>query len=375
MVSDTVSAGRLLGNSTGNFRVQIDNRHAVGIERYRTRLMYPFCPNRSSFTLGGEMKKKYGLESVRSNKRDVAIRCALIASAFIVISGLSFFAVRFIRNHIFNTNSIESMYSNWDLHTKEGYSNVYKSAKAVLEKEPFHNTALSFLGYSAFMLAESEPDNIKSQELLDESIFGLRKAMRNCNEEALPQIQYMLGRAYFYKNKISSYNYYADLVVKYLSSATALGYQSSDIPLLLGLSYADLSETDKSIAAFTEALSIRESDTLLFNIAKQYCVAGQDTVAQQYLVRVINTSQNEDLRNESHVLLAQILINEGEFDEAEKNLNTVLEKNDNYVDAHYELGVVYEQKGDNVKARAEWRKCLRIQANHPGALRKLSGEA
>ena len=210
------------------------------------------------------------------------------------------------------------------------------------------------------MLAEAETDNTKSMEYLDKAIFNLRTAMRNSRPDSISQIHYMLGKSYFYKDKLSSTSYYADLVVKYLNLAINEGYVSDDIPLLLGLSYAALGETDKSISAFTEALLVRENDILLFNIAKQY------------LVRVIDTSENEELLIKAHVLLAQIDISENNLSEAEQEFLALLSKNDNIADAHYGLGVIYEKNGDSVKARSEWRKCLKLQADHAGALSKMS---
>ncbi len=318
------------------------------------------------------MKEKYGVELFYHRKRTFILKFSLASIAVIAFVFLSFFLIKFVRNSVFRTDSIDSLYKSWAVNTAEGYKNVYDTSLKILEAKPYHNTALSFLGYSSFMLAESETDSIKSQELLDEAIFSLRKALRGAKSSSLPQLYYMLARSYFYKNKISSYHYYSDLVVKYLSLALLGGYKSDDIPLLLGLSYASLGDTDKSIESFTEALLVRETDTLLFNIAKQYCNNDQESIAKQYLVRVIETSQNEELLNDSHILLAQIETNEGNFDDAEKEIDLVLEKNPSSSDAHYILGLLYEKKGDNVKARAEWRKCLKLQFNHPGALKKLS---
>jgi len=51
---------------------------------------------------------------------------------------------------------------------------------------------------------------------------------------------------------------------------------------------------------------------------------------------------------------------------------SVLEKDENSADAHYQLGILYEKQGDMVKARAEWRNALRIQVNHRGALEKMA---
>lgn len=318
------------------------------------------------------MKGRYGLELFYYKKRLFIWRIVASISGFILITILSCFIVQFFRNKVFNSNSVSSLYSNWELHTQEGYLNVYNISKEILENKPYHNNALAFHGYSSFMLAEYEIDTQKAQSYLDEAIFSLRTAMRTCKEKSLPQIEYMLGRSYFYKDKLSNFHYYSDLVVKYLSSAQEKGYSSNDIPLLLGLSYASLGETDKSIASFTEALLIRESDTLLFDIAKQYCKNEQHSVAKQYLVRVLETSNNDELLNNSHLLLGQIYTNEENYDEAENEYNFILKKDANSADAHYGLGVIYEIKGDAIKARAEWRKCLKIQANHLGAIKKMS---
>ncbi|MCQ2241437.1 tetratricopeptide repeat protein [Treponema sp.] len=318
------------------------------------------------------MKGRYGLELYYHRKRLVVFGIIASISGLIVISILSYFLVKVFRDKVLNSGSVSSLYSNWDLHTQEGYKNVYDISSGILENKPYHNNALAFHGYSAFMLAEYETDNQKAQSLLDEAIFSLRTALRNCKENTVAQLEYMLGRSYFYKDKLSNYHYYSDLVVKYLSDAQDRGYSSDDIPLLLGLSYASLGETDNSIAAFTEALLVRESDTLLFDIAKQYCKNEQNSVAKQYLVRVLETSSNEELLNSSHILLGQIYISEENYDEAEAEYNMVLQKDDNFADAHYGLGLIYEFRGDTVKARAEWRRCLKIQFNHPGALSKMS---
>ena len=57
---------------------------------------------------------------------------------------------------------------------------------------------------------------------------------------------------------------------------------------------------------------------------------------------------------------------------AEKEFRSILQKNENSADAHYGLGVLYEKQGDSAKARAQWRRVLRIQPNHEGALKKMS---
>ena len=70
--------------------------------------------------------------------------------------------------------------------------------------------------------------------------------------------------------------------------------------------------------------------------------------------------------------MGTIYLEREDFDAAEKEFNLILEKNENSADAYYGLGVIYESQGDVVKARSEWRKALRIQNNHPLALKKMA---
>ena len=74
----------------------------------------------------------------------------------------------------------------------------------------------------------------------------------------------------------------------------------------------------------------------------------------------------------SENLLGTIYIDQEKYDDAMQEFENVLKKNENSADAHYGIGVIYEKQGNIVKARSEWRKALKIQVNHPGALQKMS---
>ena len=130
--------------------------------------------------------------------------------------------------------------------------------------------------------------------------------------------------------------------------------------------------TMESISAFTEALLVRESDSLLLSIAEQYYKARELNASEQYLFRIIKNSDNEDIVLKSENLLGNIYIDKEDYDAALEEFENVLKKNENSADAHYGIGVIYEKQGNIVKARSEWRKALKIQVNHPGALQKMS---
>lgn len=307
------------------------------------------------------------LSLVRKKNRIVpAVMIVFLVIAALVFS--LFFAVRIIKNRLSSSATTKALSEKWK---EYDYEEVYDISRQILEEKPFSNTALTYHGYSSFYLAVAQTDTSLSQNYLDESINSIRLALYSAKKNLAPQLEYMLGKAYFYKNTVTSY-YYADLAVKYLASAKEKGYDAKDIPEYLGLSYAALGKPMESIESFTEALLFRESDSLLLSIAEQYYKVGQLSAAKQYLYRIKKESDDVSLVLKSMELLGTIYIDEKNYADAQSEFEGILEKNKNSAAAFYGLGLVYEKQGNLVKARSEWRKALRIQINHPGALSKLS---
>lgn len=316
------------------------------------------------------IRKNSRFGNIGRNRVDFAKLGIILSIILVLCVTIIFTAYHIVSKYFLSENSISKLYEAWN---ENDIESVYKISSSILDKKPLHNTALTFRGYSAFKLAVSEPDdNLQTQAYIDSAINDLRVAIQSAKKQTLPQLYYVLGLTYFYKNKLSSYYYYADLSVKYLEKALTEGYKSKDIPELLGLDYADLGNSGKSIEYFGQALLLHESDTLLYNIAIQYYNNGQKDIAKQYIVRAIELSNDDGILLDSHNLMARIYIEEENFSSAKKELDSILEKNENFADAHYGLGVLYEKQGDMIKARSEWRKCLKLQVNHPGALKKLS---
>lgn len=307
--------------------------------------------------------------NIERQKNKFVIRICIYVSIVVAITALCVLAYRFINSKIHNSNSIAALEDNW---AKYDYQKVYEISTAILADKPLNTTARMFHGYSSFFLAVSQTDNSVTEAYLKDALKSLRIALQKSGPENKGQLEYMLGRCYFYKDISSNYQYYADLAIKYLLLAQEDGYDSDDIAECLGLSYAALGETQKSIEAFGEALLVRESDTLLLSIAEQYYKIGNMANAKAYLFRVRDLTKNEDLILRTSFLLGEIFVEENELEAAEKEFRSILQKNENSADAHYGLGVLYEKQGDNAKARAQWRRVLRIQPNHEGALKKMS---
>ena len=318
----------------------------------------------------GGLKANYSIEnSSYAKKKSHFLRNLLrIGIVVIVVALIAFCTTISIQKYQKGRISVKTIKEAW---AEYDYQKVYELCKSFLQENTYNNTALTYYSYACFFLAQAQTDTQQAQSYLDECINNIRIALYEAEKSLTPQLQYMLGRAYFYKNTITTH-YYADLAVKYLLLAKENGYKADDIAEYLGLSYASLGMTMESISAFTEALLVRESDSLLLAIAEQYYKAEELNAAEQYLFRIIKNSDNEDIVIKSENLLGSIYIDREDYDAALKEFENVLKKNENSADAHYGIGVIYEKQGNLVKARSEWRKALKIQVNHPGALQKIS---
>lgn len=286
--------------------------------------------------------------------------------SFLLLVALAFVVVYKLSEKLKNQDTVTSLQEKW---SEFDYSGVYEVSGRILKDSPFNNVALIYRGYASFYLAVSSLDTSQVQDYLNEAIRSLRLSLYKANRKVKAQVEYMLGKAYFYKNTVSSY-YYSDLALKYLTESVKHGYKADDIAEYLGLTYASLGQPMESIASFTEALLVRESDNLLLSIAEQYYKVKQYSVAKQYLFRIKKESSDDELVLKSANLLGLIYIDEENWDEAKVEFESILEKKPT-ADAYYGLGVVYEKKGDLVKARSQWRKALKIKVNHQPTLEKM----
>ena len=296
----------------------------------------------------------------------VCIVIIILAVAF--IAGIS---IRSLAKHkeISKEMSLDHLEELWN---QGDYESAYALADSMLEEKPIQQSVLVYKGYSAFYLAVSQTDTSAALAYIEDAINSLRLALISNYSKSKPQVEYMLARAYYQKDVFATYNCYADLAIKYFTLAKNDGYVSNDIPEYLGISYAALDMTDESISAFTEALGIHESEKLLHAIGEQYYKSGDYSKAKQYLFRVVSESTDDILVLKSRNILGKIYLEENNLFDAKREFDAILAKDANYADAYYGLGIIYEKQGDSTKARSEWRKALRVQVNHPGALQKLN---
>ena len=167
-----------------------------------------------------KVSKSQNSQIVRRKSQFVP-RLIITFSILLVVSLTVFFTTRKIIKNINSVPSISKVYEYWN---KKEYQEVFSTCDLILKGKPYNSTALAYKGYAAFCLSISQSDLELSHEYIDSAINSLRLSLIDAPESLKPQINYMLGKAYFHKNSISAYYYYADSVVYYLNEALNLGF-------------------------------------------------------------------------------------------------------------------------------------------------------
>jgi tetratricopeptide (TPR) repeat protein len=259
---------------------------------------------------------------------------------------------------------------------KDGsYKEVYDESERQLAEKPLDFFLLSLRGYSAYQLALAQINNQDMQKYADESTIALRKALLHKSGERSGRVRYVLGKAYFMKGPD-----YANLAIRYMEEAAARSYKAEDIPEYLGLAYAELHDYRKSVEAFSEALvpidkedgNNGPSDVLLLAIARSYIELGEVDNARAYLTQCIEVSKDFSVIASARLLLGKVLMIKGDIDGAEQQYLSVLKDGGEQPEARYELGALYAERGETTKARAEWRKALRLDPAYAPAIARLN---
>ncbi|MDR2097827.1 MAG: tetratricopeptide repeat protein [Spirochaetaceae bacterium] len=307
--------------------------------------------------------RQYG----RSKRLRAIIQNALLAA--VVIATVSTGIMYLIKNRNDSLRGYSDLLQSWN---NGAYAEVYTESGKMLEDAPLDFFLLSMHGYAAYYMALSMINTKDIEVYTDECVTTLRKTLLCKEGERNGRICYVLGKAYFLKGME-----YANLSIKYLEDALKFSYHSEDIQEYLGLAYAEAHEYWKSIAAFSEALvpvggDEDPSDTLLLAIARSYIEVNEDDGARAYLSRCLEVSKDFSVIAVARLLLGRILMKTGDIEGAERLYLSILQEGGEQADARYELGVLYAERGETIKARAEWRKALRLDPAYAPARARLS---
>ncbi len=245
------------------------------------------------------------------------------------------------------------------------YAEACEIAARNLIARPLSPYWLVLHGMSSYQLAVAQINQVDTLRYIDESISSLRKALLVGAGSADAKTRYVLGKAYYRKGPE-----YADQAVAYLEASSA-SFSASDLYEHLGLAYASLRDYRKSVEAFTRALGDSPSDLLLLSIARSYLELGEHDQAKAYLIRCVEISKDVSVSTQARLMLGSSYQKLGMRADAEREYMAVIDQDARNAAAYYALGELYADAGDTVKARAEWRKALRIDPTHAPSRSRL----
>ena len=269
-----------------------------------------------------------------------------------------------LKNNV--TNERRELLRVWN---EGNYEQVYEISKNSLSEKPVDYFLLTINGFSAYQMGISQINNQSTLGFINECIFSLRKAIMQRQAAKDGRLYYVLGKAYGYKGAE-----YADLAVKYLEIANNLSYDAQDIPEYLGLAYAAYGDYRSSVEAFTRAFVPGKpaSDNLLLSIARSYMAMDEYHMAFGYLQRCVETSADSRSVNMSRLMLAEIYRNSDDYDNAHMQYMKILEDAGENAEVRFQLGELYNLRGDVTRARSEWRMAYRQDPSHARARARLN---
>lgn len=250
---------------------------------------------------------------------------------------------------------------------KADYQLVFDSCKAALESRPLDSFYLTFYGFSAFYIGVSQVSDEEKVAYIDQCVSALRKALVKAKPPMKKEIHYVLGKAYFHRGA-----FFLDQAAKYLESALSERMRAEDIDEYLALTYYGLGDNAKSVEHFENALRVKPTDQLYIAMSAALLKDGKAADAAALLQKAIEITKDIAAEQKARFALCDIYIQSGAYGDAESQIALVLEKDAESAEAHYQMGLIHQKKGDIARARAEWRKAVAIDPMHQASRLKLS---
>ncbi|MEN6297361.1 MAG: tetratricopeptide repeat protein [Rectinema sp.] len=285
----------------------------------------------------------------------------------LIIVSVSFLGVYLI---IHKQNS-KNILSRAELATLWNSGNIEKTlteSRKATESFPFDEYYLSIKGISSYYWALNAQDEESRQQLFEESVVSLRKALAvGVPAKMRAQIYYVLAKAYYQKG-----DPWFDMAERYFLLAKDNGSKEQDIPQYLAIVYAGKKDYARAADWFELALKNDASDPLLLSAAITYNNINQKEKSRDLLLRLEASASDAKIRLKAKLLLAQDSFDAGDISAALQGYQEVLKEDPLNVDAWYGLGLVYSKKNDQLGARAAFRKVVQIDPNHADARRRLA---
>ncbi len=253
-----------------------------------------------------------------------------------------------------------------ELWAEQRYQELIAEAETRLSEDPMDRNALVYSGFAQFYSGLEQVEEEQRLEYMQGSIRTLRKALLHDENALRGELYYVLSKAYFHTGP-----FYYDLSVEYMQRALDHGFDAPDAQEYLAVAYSDLGRHERAVESLRAAVADNPNDLLYFTLGETQIELAQPAEAEHAFERVLDVSEDSYLIQQSQLRLAELLIEEGRYDEALEQLEDVLESNEESAQAYYLRGRLHLAQDDRERARAQWREAVRLDPQHTEALRSL----
>jgi len=290
---------------------------------------------------------------------------AIIVAAVIVIVGA---AALLLSNH--DQNAVISRTELASLWNSGQVEKTLAESRAAVEKSPFDEYFLTMRGISAYYSALNAQDEETRQQLLEESVVALRKAIAiGVPKRMKAQLFYILGKSYYQEGAP-----WFDLSERYLLLAKKSGSRENDISQYLAILYSAQNDYTGALPWFEQALKSNPSEPLLLSAAVTYRSTGQGEKASEILNQLSSSAKDAKIKLKANVLLSQMKFDAGDIAGALKGYQEALSEDPLNVDAWLGLGFIYSKQNNTLEARAAFRKVVQIDPTNADARKQLAGK-
>lgn len=298
--------------------------------------------------------------------RSIKTSLWLIIVLVIFISTASFGLYLLIHNQ--NTKNVLSRNALATLWNSGNIEKALSESRKAVEVYPFDEYYLGIQGISAYYWALNAQDEETRQQLFEESVVSLRKALAvGVPAKMKAQLYYILAKAYYQKG-----DPWFDMAERFFILARNSGSKEQDIPQYLAIVFAGRKDYANAADWFSLALKNNTSDTLLLSAAITYKNIDEKDKSRELLSRLESSASDAQIRLKAKLLLAQDSFDAGDLETSLEKFKAVLAEDPLNVDAWYGLGLIYSKKNDQLGARAAFRKVVQIDPNNVDARRRLA---
>lgn len=290
------------------------------------------------------------------------IRVVLISFSVLVLLGGFLLLLRIVDGSD-TQPQYDRMYSLW---VSAEYEELFELSAELLDDRPMDPMALVMNGFAGFQVAFARAGSEERSVLLEESLQSLRKALLTEPADFAGQIHYVLGKIYYHKGRA-----YYDLSIDYLEQSIELGYSALDQFEYLALAHSELAQYGESARYLLRAIELNPEPSLYKTLADTYYIMDEYDLAISFYRQTLRATDDAVLVQSTRLSLAEVFLLQEELDDAEEQIRTVLDANEQSADAHFLLGEVLFARGNEELARFQWREARRIDPNHADALVSL----